>query len=709
MNWISIFSKVILGITIFCICVSPVQSQSDTTRIRIPNISSFALDTINTAHYLSSEEPDTTAPIPEELSHLVKAFNTPQIDVNLSQLPDAALTKIGSLNFRNLDVKDLLRGIGREYNLNLIVDNNINKRVTIRLSSLPVIEAVIYICKEYELELVQMGNVFKVQNYNPPKEKPKPVIPDITIEEDSLLTFDLRGESLKAVMRTLSEKTGENIVVRNGVSGSLNGYLQEVPFELGLKTILSNNGLTIREKGGIYRIGRIGMQSSQNGNNGDAFWVNVDDEGLISMDVVNASITDLIREIGFQMEINMITYELPNGNITAKINNLTLEETFSYLFRGTNFTYRKEDNIYIIGDKDISGIATTKLIRLDHVRADVVMEMLPTTIKRGASIQVVKEQNGLMVIGTNDIIFEIKSFIDEIDYPTPQIMIEAMVIDVNTSDFFELGTTLAKGAAPDSSYLNPFAIFGGSDASGRQSGGLVVQGDGEAANNWFGAGGNLFGIRNLGQLPADFFFRIQALSQEGVINMRSRPQISTLNGHKASIEIGTTQYFILRSTTPLQSPNQIVTQESERFETIEANVSLEITPWVSSSGEVTAEIHPEFNTPVGDFNSQVPPTINSRILDSTVRLKDGETIILGGLIQETETVNHNKIPILGDIPLLGKLFRNRSTESTESELIIFLTPYVFYGDGNDNGRWQELRNDLDVGFEDSEIKIEDKD
>lgn len=679
------YIKIVIGIIVICSFSIPAwsQSQPDSTTVVEP-------DTAN---------PDTTNTVPEVLSHLEGTTDTAQFDINLKELPEEATDQIGNLNFRDLDIKDLLRGIGREYNLNLIVDNNINKRATIRLSGIPVIEAVIHICEEYSLELLQSGQIFRVQNYSPPQEEPDPVIPDITIAKDSLLTFDLKGEDLEIVMRTLSQKTEENIVIRNGVSGSLNGFLQDVPFELGLETILSNNGLTMREKDGIYIIDRAGMRSGQGGED-QTFWVNVDDEGMISMDVVNVPIPDLIREIGFQMEINMITYELPTGQITARLNNQTLGETFSYLFRGTNFTYRREDDIYIIGDKNISGIASTRLIRLDHIRADVVMEMIPQSISQGASIQVVKEQNGLMVIGTNDIIFELESFIEEIDYPTPQIMIEAMVIDVNTSDFFELGVTLAKGAAPDSTFLNPFAIFGGRGPSGRQSGGLITQGDGEAANNWFGSGGNLFGIRNLGRLPADFFFRIQALSQEGVINMRSRPQISTLNGHKASIEIGTTQYFILRSTTPLQSPNQIVTQETERFETIEANVSLEITPWVSSSGEVTTEIHPEFNTPVGDFNSEVPPTINSRILDSTVRLKDGETIILGGLIQDTETVNHNKVPILGDIPLLGQLFRNRSTENIKSELIIFITPYVFYGDGNDANRWQELREDLDVEIDD---------
>ena len=302
-----------------------------------------------------------------------------------------------------------------------------------------------------------------------------------------------------------------------------------------------------------------------------------------------------------------------------------------------------------------------------------------------------------MVIGTNDVIVELENFIQQIDFPTPQIMIEALVVDVNTNDMYQLGTTLASGGAPDSTFFNPFTILFGSGEN--QNGGLSIQGSGVDANAAFSPGGNLFGVRNLGRLPKDFFFRIQALDQEGLVTVQSRPQISTLNGHTASIEIGTTQYYIFTSTTPLQSPNQIVTQESQRFEQIEANVLLEITPWVSASGEVTVDIRPEFNTPVGSFNSDVPPTINSRVLDSTVRLKDGETIILGGLIQETDTENINKVPILGNIPLLGRLFRNKSTSTTKSELVVFVTPYVFYGDGTDRLRWNEVREGLDLSID----------
>ncbi len=180
------------------------------------------------------------------------------------------------------------------------------------------------------------------------------------------------------------------------------------------------------------------------------------------------------------------------------------------------------------------------------------------------------------------------------------------------------------------------------------------------------------GVGNLGVLPSDFYVKIQALENQGKANIRSRPQIATLNGHPASISIGTTQYYILKTVTPVNSTSSIVTQESERFEQVEANVKLSIVPWVSASGDVTVEITPEFKTPVGTLSSNVPPTINTRVLDSTVRLKDGETIILGGLISENETSKVSKIPFLGNLPYIGKLFRTSSKSKIKTELMILL-------------------------------------
>lgn len=630
--------------------------------------------------------------------YLKSIVDTNKVNLDYQNLPLVAFEEIENLNVGNVNARDLLRGLGRQYNINLLVDNNLNIPVTLRLSQVTVLEALVQIAQEYNLELNQVGQVFRIRYYNAPE---KAIVKEesVVIFENGLLSLDLKELELNDFARRLSITANKNIIVRNAVRGTLNGYLKGIEFENAVSTILNNNGFSLRQKDGVYIIDRMGFNLEDNGGISQNFWVNVEN-GLVSMDVVNAPVTELIREIGYQSDVSMITYGLPTTSITAKTNNLSIEQALNYMFRGTSFTFRKENDIYIIGDKGTSGIASTKLIRLKHIRSDVVVELIPPSILQNASVQVIKEQNGLMVIGTNDIILELENFINEIDFPTPQIMIEALVVDVQTSDMYELGASLSLGSAPDSTYFNPFsAVFGQPGQDGRQSGSLILQGDGDDANRVISPSGNLFGIANLGKLPNDFYFRIQALSQEGLINIKSRPQISTLNGHTASIEIGTTQYFLLKSTTPLQSPSQIVTQESERFEQIQANVLLKITPWVSASGEVTAEIHPEFNTPVGNLNPDVPPTINSRILDSTVRLKDGETIILGGLIQESEIERLNKIPLLGDIPLLGRLFRNKYTSIDKSELMIFITPHVFYGDGDDNNRWNQLRDELKLSID----------
>jgi type IV pilus assembly protein PilQ len=169
------------------------------------------------------------------------------------------------------------------------------------------------------------------------------------------------------------------------------------------------------------------------------------------------------------------------------------------------------------------------------------------------------------------------------------------------------------------------------------------------------------------------------LERDGIANVLSTPQIATLNGNTASISVGTTQYFRMKSSTVQGSTTPIQT-ESERFETIEATVSLSITPWVTSSREVTVEVNPVFQIPGNSPDpTQIPPTINKRELKSTIRLKDGETYILGGLVENTKQETVKKVPVLGSIPFLGVLFRNKSTTETKNRLMIFLTPHIYYG------------------------------
>jgi type IV pilus assembly protein PilQ len=611
-------------------------------------------------------------------------------DFDTLLLGENMLSTIENINVKDVELRDLLRGIAYQYKVNLVVDNHLKQPISLTLTNVKVIDLIRFLRSEYKLEITQQGSILRISEKKQKIEQETPSKDKMFIEiKAEKIDLDIENGNLKDVAKELSRQSGINFVLKHGVQGKVTGYLNNVEWLQGITLLLSNNNFSLRERDDIFYIDYDRRTYSGEGGKDGSLWVSVSEEGLISFDLIDTEIMHVIKELSHQLNINLVTYETPNRKISAKCANLSLKDALNILFKGTEFTFKQEDDVYIIGNKKISGLSTSKLIRLKHIRSEGIPELLPESIQRQATIKIIKEQNAIMVIATNDIIAELEEFLNQIDSPTPQILIEALVVDFNSSDMRELGVLIGTNKSQaDTSEWSNFSFL---DLGINEDGKLYAQHDGGSLNPHLSKFSNWAGMQNIGVLPENFYVKIQALETEGKANVRSRPQIATLNGHTASISIGTTQYYILKTTTPVGSQENIVTQESERFEKVEANVTLAITPWVSASGEVTAEIHPEFKTPVGSFSSDIPPTINSRVIDSTVRLKDGETIILGGLIEEKSTVTHRKVPILGDIPLLKYLFRTKSKNNSKTEMMIFITPHVFYGDEMDSEKWRNLQ------------------
>ncbi len=591
-------------------------------------------------------------------------------------LPTGAHQLIEYLDFKNTDIKDILRSIADKYNLNIFVEDDVQVRITIHLTKITVYEALKFIVQEHGFLLHIEGNIFKVTRL--PEPEPVPPPPLNISYENSLLSLDLKNERLDKAIYEISRMSGKNILINQGIQGPVSGFLQNMPFELGLKTLLETNGFVLRERAGIYRVdygadyqGERGKEREQGRQR---FWVEVKDS-LISLDVTDADIKNLVKEIALQLNIDVIFYGDIQGKISARCTQLGIDQALTYIFRGTNFTFRKNEKVYLIGDKNIQGITQAKLIRLQHIKAEGIIELLPQSITSKATLKIIKEHNGIIVISSHDVIEEIEDFISQIDYPIPQILIEALVLDLNTTDLSEFSLEAGTRPVADSGRMN-FSFFPG----------VEVDAKANYLDRQIAIYGPQLGLPQVGKLPANFYVKLRALEREGKANVRSRPQIATLNGHPASISIGTTQYYILKSQTPFgyysdnypqgQQNQPYYLSESERFEKITAQMELKIIPWVSASGEITVEIHPEFSTPKGSLDPTRPPTIDHRILDSTVRLREGETIILGGLRQTIDNVTINKFPILGSIPLLGRLFQNRSKNKTTAELLILVTPYL---------------------------------
>ncbi len=568
------------------------------------------------------------------------------------------------LDFKNTDIKDILRGLATKYNLNLFVDNSISQRVTLRLSNIPVISALQFITDEYGLELTKKGNIYKVVKPVPPQPEPEPLQVDFTNE---LLSLDLKAADIHDAIKTISEKSGENIIIGQEVSGTITGYLEKAEFQNGLETLLASNGFRLRKRGDIFIVSQKDMQTEGRRTAGKDFWVQVEDS-LITLEAVNADLGNTINQAARELDIDIFTYGSIEGKVNARCKGRTFDELLNFLLKGTNYTYREENDIYFIGDKKVSGLSSSRLIKLNHIKVDGIIETIPATLQGKATLKIINELNAIIVMGSRDVINEIEEYVKKIDHPIPQILIKAIVVDFNMANESEFGISAWNQVGSDSTVYND-TFFPGLDMT--LSGNILNE-----SLNFYAP---KMGLKKIGKLPSGFMLRLQALESEGKANIRSVPQIATLNGHSASIEIGTTQYYKLQSERPIVGGNQVFNQISQRFQTIEAKISLTITPWVSASGEITTEIRPEFSTP-RNFNPDTPPTIDFRKMESTVRLKDGETIVLGGLTQTEDSRNVSKVPVLGDIPGVGRFFQNRNRTKNKSTLMIFITPHLTYKD-----------------------------
>ena len=176
--------------------------------------------------------------------------------------------------------------------------------------------------------------------------------------------------------------------------------------------------------------------------------------------------------------------------------------------------------------------------------------------------------------------------------------------------------------------------------------------------------------------PFEFYYgaKINALVTDGKAKILSRPNVTTIAGHEAVINVG--------SSVPVptvQTTNSTVTTSIEYRD---AGIILKYTPRINADGTITAQIHTEVSTPqyVEDLRAY---RFNTRSADTTVTVRDGEPMIIGGLIGAEESKSVSKIPFLGDLPILGALFRNHRKSKSESELIIFLTAHVLSGAENE--------------------------
>lgn len=178
---------------------------------------------------------------------------------------------------------------------------------------------------------------------------------------------------------------------------------------------------------------------------------------------------------------------------------------------------------------------------------------------------------------------------------------------------------------------------------------------------------------------------IRALARQSDLRVISTPRIATLNNHKALIKVVRNEVFFIADTDVTVTDNSVASVTEFEPTVIPIGVTLDVTPMVSETNEITLHVHPSVSEIVeireqpqlaGQTATGSLPVVDIRETDTVLRISDGETIVIGGLIQRREFDVERKIPLLGDIPYLGQLFRSSDIEERRSELLIFLTPTI---------------------------------
>lgn len=572
-----------------------------------------------------------------------------------------------SLDVKETDISDVIRMISKGYGLNIILDREVTGKVTLHLTDVPVLEGLNTLAKSSGWELVKEGSVYRIRK---PGEKESAVI---RFSRDKL-TVDVQNMDVLDFIKEVSSKTAVSIVADNNLNGKVNGKLYDVPLDDGLKAILQGSGFNVVRKRNIYSV----SQGSGSGSPGGppsyermrmpqrAGGKNIVEcsNGRLTIDVVDGSLADVINTISEQCEIQIVTYDKLAGEVDAKLHNVPLTEALALLLGGTRFTFVQRDSVILIGDRNSatpSGqtLSKSEMIHLKHIKADDVPQILPKNIPIN-NVKVIKEQNALLVSGTSEDIVQTIEFLETVDIPTPQVVIDVLVVEYTRNASKDFGWGFGWGGTKDEQGVLKKVNENGTFPD------LQAITTGSSIKQFFS--GNVNGMTFIQKLPDSFYAYLKLLESQNKAKVLAQPSITVLNGNKAKIDVGQTQYYAVKGGTD--------NNPTLDFRPINFGISLNITPWISKSGQITAEISPEISNSPGVNKNSNYPDISRRSVTTTVRINNGETLILGGLLKSEQTVSHIKVPILGDIPIIGFLFRQSLTRNSQTNLVIYITPHV---------------------------------
>ena len=417
----------------------------------------------------------------------------------------------------------------------------------------------------------------------------------------------------------------------------------------------------------------------------------VETRGLISVDFQGTTLYTVLNILSMKTGRKFVTdADLLNKRIVLTLKDVTADEALNALLDTYDLYYVKQGdtNIYVIKSKsDVSPITVSKVIFCNYAKARDLEKVLQARLTKGGKITSDERTNSVIVTDLADSIDKMETLVRSLDVPTPQVQIEARIVDVTLGNQVTLGTQI------DNVYRFP-KIGTGVDASGKPGwiGGANPSGYILPNSDDYLAGMDTLRYR----YNADYSHTLLAMPPAGIgklgfaviqgdlnvlgsmfagveqrnAKVLTNPKLIVLNNQEASIDIVEEVPYVADRTQSTDGSAITLTTAYK-----EVGLKLKVRPQINRDGTIVLDVTPEQSFRTGE-DLIGTPVLNTSKAKTVMILRSGETAVIGGLIRETENKTENKIPILGDIPILGYLFKTVVKNKQRHELTIFISAKI---------------------------------
>ena len=533
--------------------------------------------------------------------------------------------------------------------------------------------------------------------------------------DGDFVTLNFTNIDISALVKVMSELTRRNFILDERVTGKVTlmtptKISPEEAYQVFLSA-LEIKGFTAIEDGRVVRIipsasaRQSGLKVLEDGDmKGEGYVTRLIRMNFVNPQEIVRTITPLITPAG-----SLIAYPATNSLIiTDSVSNIRKIESLLHAMDVAAPEGKGKINVYYLknaSSEDIAKLMQALVSRLPVPPAGGAAQPAgPSTILEGSvTITADKATNSLIIVGSPGDFEIMKDVIQKLDIRRRQVYVEAAIIEMSLSKQRELGFEFQVPINQAQFDAGKTIAVGGTNFG--NIGNAVANGPaGIAGMNGLAVGAVKGTFKFKGVEFLSIGALLHALQTDADVNVLSTPNILTMDNQKAEIMVGQNVPF-----TTGQAQNA-VTGTGSVFNTIErkdVGIKLTLTPQIASDDNVRLDVSQEISDVVASSSLNAAGLItNKRSASTTVVVKDRQTMVIGGLIRDNETVTTSKVPFLGDIPLLGWLFKSKTTRLEKTNLMIFITPYIIKNEGEASDL-TERKNDALENFR-KEYRIEKK-